>query len=343
MNKRISVILFLVISLSFCTFCFAETIILKSGQQIEGKILEKTDKYIKIDFQGVPITYYLDEITSIDEQIPKSPLKTEKGTKENSASESFDKIKIVEEILELSGTKKQIENFPSLVEVQLAGYKNKQKPEIFEIVSKVMSESYKAETMYQVVLDNLIANFDKNHYAALLNWLRSPLSRKMSQLEEQASTSEALQEMREFAAKLQYSPPLQERVALAQALDEAIGGTNLSIEMITLTNLQMYKAFETVILETQRIKEDNWEEKLKSSLKAQLEQPIKQNTLTSFLYIYRSVSDEELREYINFWDSEEGRWCNKILTRAFLDAMAKVGREMGNRLANALPKTQVAK
>ena len=158
----------------------------------------------------------------------------------------------------------------------MAESQNKQKPEVFAIVSKVMSESYKAETMYQVVLGNLIANFDMNHYTALLNWLHSPLSKKMSQLEEQASTPEALQEMREFAAKLQYNPPSQERIALVQALDEAVGGTNLSIEMITLTNLQMYKAFETAIPEAQRIKEDNWEEKFKSTLKDQLEQPMKQ-------------------------------------------------------------------
>lgn len=343
MDKKVFTVLFFVIGLTIYSPCFAETVILKSGQEIKGKILERTDKYIKIEFHGVPITYYLDEVVSIDAQSPVSSLTSETGTKVSASSESIDKNKIVEEILELSGMKKQIENYPSLVQSQLAESQNKQKPEVFAIVSKVMSESYKAETMYQVVLGNLIANFDMNHYTALLNWLHSPLSKKMSQLEEQASTPEALQEMREFAAKLQYNPPSQERIALVQALDEAVGGTNLSIEMITLTNLQMYKAFETAIPEAQRIKEDNWEEKFKSTLKDQLEQPMKQNTLISFLYVYRSVSDEELREYINFWDSSEGRWCNKILSRAFLDAMARIGREMGNRLASELPKTKVAK
>ena len=45
---------------------FAETIVLKSGSIVEGKLIEKTDKYIKIDFQSVPLTYYLDEVESID-------------------------------------------------------------------------------------------------------------------------------------------------------------------------------------------------------------------------------------------------------------------------------------
>ena len=46
-------------------FVFAETIILKSGKEIDGKILEKTDDYITVDFHEVPVTYFLDEIEQI--------------------------------------------------------------------------------------------------------------------------------------------------------------------------------------------------------------------------------------------------------------------------------------
>lgn len=44
-----------------------ETIFLKTGQRIEGKILEITDSYIKVEFLGVPesATYLLDDIDSI--------------------------------------------------------------------------------------------------------------------------------------------------------------------------------------------------------------------------------------------------------------------------------------
>lgn len=65
MRKKRLIILLLV--LCFPISLFAETIVLKSGKTVEGKIIEKTDKYIKIDFQGVPITYFLDEIESINE------------------------------------------------------------------------------------------------------------------------------------------------------------------------------------------------------------------------------------------------------------------------------------
>lgn len=44
------------------TPALADTITLKSGKVIEGKILEKTDEYTKINFKGVDLTFYVDEI-----------------------------------------------------------------------------------------------------------------------------------------------------------------------------------------------------------------------------------------------------------------------------------------
>ena len=64
--RRIKV---LCLVISFCligSFVCAETIILKSGKKIEGKIIERTEEYLKVDFQGVPLTYYLGEIENVD-------------------------------------------------------------------------------------------------------------------------------------------------------------------------------------------------------------------------------------------------------------------------------------
>lgn len=67
MKKKILILVFLL--LFSASLSSAETIQLKSGKTIEGKIVEKTDKYIKVDIGiGVPITYFLDDIVSIDGQ-----------------------------------------------------------------------------------------------------------------------------------------------------------------------------------------------------------------------------------------------------------------------------------
>lgn len=55
----------LLINLFFSAFLNAETVILKSGEKIEGKVIERTDEYIKIDLYGTPVTYWQDEIDTI--------------------------------------------------------------------------------------------------------------------------------------------------------------------------------------------------------------------------------------------------------------------------------------
>lgn len=64
MTKKIWSIL--MVLLLFPVLIFAETIVLKSGKTVEGNLIEKTDKSITVDFQGVPITYYNSEVESIN-------------------------------------------------------------------------------------------------------------------------------------------------------------------------------------------------------------------------------------------------------------------------------------
>lgn len=59
-----------------CVFCavfvaffsragFSDSVLLKSGQKVEGKIIENTEDYVKLDFHGVELTYYKDEVASV--------------------------------------------------------------------------------------------------------------------------------------------------------------------------------------------------------------------------------------------------------------------------------------
>ncbi len=65
MSKKIAFLLQILILLSFSSISFAATIYLKTGKIIEADIIEETDKYIKIDFSGTPLTYYRENIESI--------------------------------------------------------------------------------------------------------------------------------------------------------------------------------------------------------------------------------------------------------------------------------------
>ncbi|MDI6605943.1 MAG: hypothetical protein QME65_02220 [Candidatus Omnitrophota bacterium] len=68
MKRRVVLIVtaVLLITASAC----AETIILKSGEEIQGAILERTGDAITVDFNGAEVTYSLDEVALIDGEEP---------------------------------------------------------------------------------------------------------------------------------------------------------------------------------------------------------------------------------------------------------------------------------
>jgi len=60
----------LILGAIFCSsnFVFAETIVLKSGSKVGGKIIEETEECVKLDFRGVTLTYWRDDIVRIESE-----------------------------------------------------------------------------------------------------------------------------------------------------------------------------------------------------------------------------------------------------------------------------------
>ena len=66
---------FLAMFLFTATFAGAETVYLKSGVKVTGKIVEKSDASVTVDVGGAPVTYYKDEIDRIDDVAAPSEAK----------------------------------------------------------------------------------------------------------------------------------------------------------------------------------------------------------------------------------------------------------------------------
>jgi len=63
-NKMLLFLFFFVLCFNLS---FAATVVLKSGEIIDGKIIEKTDQYIKINYDNSDLIYFLRDIEKIDE------------------------------------------------------------------------------------------------------------------------------------------------------------------------------------------------------------------------------------------------------------------------------------
>jgi tetratricopeptide (TPR) repeat protein len=86
--KYILYILMTVLLGSYVGRACAETIVLKSGKMIEGKILERTKDHIKVDYKPVPLYYSWDNIDTIDGQ--PVPGRVQKASQQTAAPTLLD-------------------------------------------------------------------------------------------------------------------------------------------------------------------------------------------------------------------------------------------------------------
>lgn len=80
----------LILALLFCVPVYPEAIKLKNGRVISGKIVKRTDKFIKINIKDIIITLYFEDILSIDGKPLLKDLHSSED-KETVSSQSIDK------------------------------------------------------------------------------------------------------------------------------------------------------------------------------------------------------------------------------------------------------------
>jgi len=86
-------IFFILFCLCLNSSLFAETIVLKSGKTVEAKIIEKNNDSIKVDLYGTSLTYYLEDIESIDgksiDAIDGQPKVNDRNQSQSSSTKFF--------------------------------------------------------------------------------------------------------------------------------------------------------------------------------------------------------------------------------------------------------------
>lgn len=98
---------------------FAEVIILKSGEKIEGELVEKTDQYIKIKLKDISslTTYYLDEIAEFVGDVEEYPKKEEKEIVLDFSENKKDIMKL-EELLRNEKYKEALSLIKQIIELE---------------------------------------------------------------------------------------------------------------------------------------------------------------------------------------------------------------------------------
>jgi hypothetical protein len=225
---------------------------------------------------------------------------------------------VIDALLDLSGVRRQIAEITDERQFAALFGGRENHPEIGRL-HRILADSFRPEEFYVPLREHLRLHFAVSRAPELLYWLRSPLSRRVVDLEVQAASPEARRQLAEYAEKLRRAPASQRRLNLVQRLDSALRSSEFRVEMAMV----LIREVATALAPGGSLSESSLQ-----SLRADFWKTAHDGALLHFLFAYRSLPDEELEEYVRFWESDRGRWFPPVLHQGFLTAIRAVAQNL---------------
>jgi len=179
-------------------------------------------------------------------------------------------------------------------------------------LAQTLDVAFSPEAFAQSIRQALLDGYDGDSLSRVLVWYRSALGRKIARLEQAATEPGIAQARKVYLASLENKQPSDYRLVLIFSLDEAsrasegtfaaekaaVNGWNRGIEQILSGQERQEVAQTQVALDVFR---------------AQIRDMVSDDVLREMLYTYREASDVELRAYVEFLESDAGKWFFKTV------------------------------
>jgi hypothetical protein len=244
---------------------------------------------------------------------------------------------LVRTLMQKSGLNKQIEQIPLMMQAGMAQAEQNEpsrkltQKEMDELNSMV-AEAFDAKAMNASVQKHIQSNLAKNDIRAALAWLSSPLGEKITRLEEDASTPAAYTEMQAMADTLLKNTA---RAAQLRKLDGAVKATESGVRVALNIQISLLTAMSSVLPKDKRPSADEIKGQVNKNSE-QVRSMVEQDTLLSFLYTYRTLTDAEIDQYIAFAESNSGRKYHAATSKGVSDAVVQASRTLGGMLGRSM-------
>jgi hypothetical protein len=246
-------------------------------------------------------------------------------------------IQAVNDLMERSGLNKQLRYYPEILLTNMAQV-HRQKPQFsnrdYRALSLMVAKAFNADRMIDTVRNHIHTRLTVSDVQAVLAWLNTPLGQRITRLEEEASSPEALSERRRAAGAAEEPPDRVERIRrldrAVRATDAAAGSAqNLQVAMLmamtAAMNPDLRPTFDAVVAEARRRSE-------------QVRPVLEKRAFEQLQSIYRPLTNEEIDQYILFAESESGKRYHAVVLPAVQEATLNASRDLGTMIGKRMVK-----
>jgi hypothetical protein len=242
----------------------------------------------------------------------------------------------VDEILELSGVKRQLVGDMSRLGAQFRPRQGQLSARDEAAINRIVAQAFQPQKIYALIKNEVSRQVDQPKLDAATSWFRSPVGQKIITLEIEGALARDERQAAEYVAELQRNPPPAQRVELLQRLDWVTGSAETLVELSIAVARSITKAVNRSMPPDRRLRADQLESQL-GQARTQTTEPIRQVAMFMMLHTYRSLSDQELERYVKFLASGAGRWYTAAVAKAFTHAVSAAAERAAIELVQAVP------
>lgn len=193
-------------------------------------------------------------------------------------------------------------------------------------LSSLLLDSFESDRARRAMTQQLSLGYDNRRFLALIQKLENPLIRKLRAMEQAVYGPVARHEMEHYVSQLPDHPVPPKREKLIRELISANGSVDNAVKTRTTLQIVVQQLMDNGIDQSRAGLSNTVEQSIRIS--ESLRPTVENETLAKALYTYRDASDEEILQYIDFYNSAAGEWFKLTQQNGWLGALRNIGRDV---------------
>ena len=258
------------------------------------------------------------------------------------AAQAQDSVKLAQRLVQLSGLEVQLRSVPKGFEDQMAALKGKVPDDLLFGLTDAGRAAYNPELMAKEIAGTLAQTLKPAEMQKVIDWLETPVGRRVTIAEEKASGTMDEANLRKYAEQVQAKPPTERRQKLIQELVEVTNAVEFGANLMEGTSLGVAIGMDSTQPVEKRVGAAFIRKQIEKMMpKEQVKAALRESMPGMYGYTYREVSDADLTSYLTMLRTPDGKRVNDEITKAFTQAMVAASLRVGQLVDQRNPKLPV--
>ncbi|UZE95704.1 DUF2059 domain-containing protein [Alkalimarinus alittae] len=242
---------------------------------------------------------------------------------------------LANKIINRSGLSEMINQFPALLKegvkqgAQQSGANNQK---MVMQISQIIDHAFGVNESIAVIRKDLSEQLTEQELQTVLEWLDSPLGKKITEMEVGAMSSESFQDMQLQIMDLQKKYRGSEREKLFERFNKSTNATEASLETAIAVQLTLASAMSASSTSPQMPSYEYLKKSIEDN-RFMMRGVIGQQVYSNYLYTYQALTDQELKAYVDFTGSPAGNRYSLVVNESIKNVLLKPSEVIGTKMA----------